>query len=125
MSVKKKERVTKARVLKICNHINNGDRPGIAAAKEGLGGQYLNALKESGIVYTDADGNWKAKSRIHDERYENFLNLRTTYNRSVEVKNPRVTQAVKPKRTRTVRVKKEVVVVKLTFWQRIKKQLFG
>jgi len=125
MSVKKKERVTKARVLKICNHINNGDRPGIAAAKEGLGGQYLNALKESGIVYTDADGNWKAKSRIHDERYENFLNLRTTYNRSVEVKNPRVTQAVKPKRTRTVRAKKEVIVVKLTFWQRIKKQLFG
>jgi len=125
MNVKKKERVTKARVLKICNSINNGDKPGIAAAKEGLGGQYLNALKESGIVYTDADGNWKAKSRIHDERYENFLNLRTTYNRSVDVKNPRVTQVVKPKRTRTIRAKKEDVVLKLTFWQRVKKQLFG
>lgn len=125
MNVKKKEPVTKARVLKICNHINNGEKPGAAARKEGLGGQYLCALKEAGIVYTDADGNWKAKTRIHDERYENFLNLRTSFTRLSSVKKPRIDTKVKPKRVKTVRAKREKVVVKLSFWQKIKKQLFG
>lgn len=133
MSIGKKVPVTKGRVIKICNAINNGEPLAKAAAKEGLGGPYVYALQESGIVYKDPDGVWKAKTRIHDVRYEDFLKLRSQYTKKVEARlkgkpessitdTVKVAVEVKSKNKPVIKRKRKV---KLSFWQRFKIRLFG
>jgi hypothetical protein len=133
MSIGKKVPVTKGRVIKICNAINSGQGLAKAAAKEGLGGPYVFALQESGIVYKDADGIWRAKTRIHDARYADFLKLRSEYSKKVDARlkskpetdvtdTVKVVTEVKPKDKPVIKRKRKV---KLGFWQKLKIKLFG
>jgi hypothetical protein len=106
-------KVTKERVANICKRINEGMRPSYAAKAEGLGGGYLIALKNSGIVYKDDQGNWKAMVKIHSSRYESFLHHRIKYDQGVV-------------RSRYTTKQPEVVVVKQEgMFRRIWRSIFG
>ena len=76
-------RVTKERVANICKRINEGMKPSYAAKAEGLGGGYLIALRESGIIYKDDQGNWKGMVKIHSSRYETFVAYRRNYDKAI------------------------------------------
>jgi hypothetical protein len=77
-------KVTKERVAKICKRINEGMRPAYATHAEGLGGGYLVALKDSGIIYKDSQGNWKGMVKIHATRFDEFVKLRQRYDKQVK-----------------------------------------
>jgi hypothetical protein len=88
-------------------------KPSYAAKAEGLGGGYLIALKNSGIVYKDDQGNWKGMVKIHSSRYESFLHHRTKYDQGVV-------------RSRYTEKHPEVIAVeKQGFFKRIWKSIFG
>lgn len=76
-------KVTKERVANICKRVNEGMKPSYAAKAEGLGGGYLIALKQSGIIYKDVDGNWKGMVKIHSSRYETFVSYRKIYDKGI------------------------------------------
>lgn len=77
-------RVTKERVANICKRVNEGMKPSYAAQAEGLGGGYLIALKNSGIIYKDDQGNWKGMVKIHTTRFDEFTKLRQHYDKQVK-----------------------------------------
>jgi hypothetical protein len=77
-------KVTKERVANICKRINDGMKPSYAAQAEGLGGPYLIALKNSGIVYRDDQGNWKAMIKIHTTRFDEFVKIRQHYDKQIK-----------------------------------------
>jgi hypothetical protein len=67
-------KLTKERVLNVCKYVNAGMLPSIAAKKEGIA--LAKQLIESGIIYKDPiTGKWQAIMRIHDARYEKFIQL--------------------------------------------------
>lgn len=76
-------KVTKERIANICKRVNEGMKPSYAAKAEGLGGGYLIALRESGIIYKDEDGNWKGMVKIHSSRYESFIVHRRAYDKAI------------------------------------------
>ena len=119
MEKKKRARISKARVINICNRINNGVSPARAVAMEGLGGPYLIALKKSGIIFTDNDGNWVAKSRIHDQRYDDFIKYKVEYTQAADArgreKKKGIVTVTENKQTKRVKV----TPVKVTFWQKV------
>lgn len=77
-------KVTKERVANICKLVNDGVKPSYAAKAEGLGGGYLIALKNSGIIYKDDQGNWKAMVKIHATRFDEFVKLRQHYDKQIK-----------------------------------------
>lgn len=77
-------KVTKERVAKICKRVNEGMKPGYATHAEGLGGGYLIALKDSGIIYKDDQGNWKGMVKIHTTRFDEFTKMRQRYDKQRE-----------------------------------------
>jgi hypothetical protein len=86
-------KVTKERVASICKRVNQGVRPSYAVREEGLGGSYLTMLKESGIIFKDPiTGKWQAMLRIHDERFEKFSALRTSYHLKANSRSRAVTK---------------------------------
>jgi hypothetical protein len=94
----KKERkpISKERVLSICKSINAGVPPSIAVNNEGLSHTYFIAMKDAGIVFKSLDGvTWQARMRIHDERYQKFLERRKEY--ASELRVNRVPRKVKVK----------------------------
>jgi hypothetical protein len=105
-------KVTKERVTNICKRVNDDMKPSYATRAEGLGGEYLIALKKSGILHKDDQGNWKGMVKIHSSRFDSFLEHRGNYTKRVSSISP---------------VKKQVkeVVVKVGFFKRIWKSIFG
>jgi hypothetical protein len=105
-------KVTKERVAKICKRINEGMKPGYATHAEGLGGGYLVALKNSGIVFKDEQGHWKAMSKIHTSRYESFIKFRQDYDQGIV-------------RIRYTEKHPNEIVVKVGFFRRIWNRIIG
>lgn len=77
-------KVTRERVANICKLVNDGVKPSYAARAEGLGGPYLIALKNSGLIYKDDEGNWKGMVKIHATRFDEFVKLRQRYDKQVK-----------------------------------------
>jgi hypothetical protein len=77
-------KVTKERVANICRRVNGGMKPGYATHAEGLGGGYLVALKDSGIIYKDDQGNWKGMVKIHTSRFDEFVKMRQRYDKQLK-----------------------------------------
>ena len=105
-------KVTKERLVNISKRVNQGMKPSYATRAEGLGGEYLIALKKSGILHKDAQGKWKGIIKIHPSRYALFLEHRGNYTKRVSsLRSP----------------KKEVkeVVVKQGFFRRFWNSIFG
>jgi hypothetical protein len=84
---RKRVPMSKERVLNICKRINAGVSPAVAVNREGLANDYLIAMREAGIVFRSIDGKtWQARMRIHDERYQKFLEKRRAYTESLTKK---------------------------------------
>jgi hypothetical protein len=105
-------KVTKERLANICKRVNEGMKPSYAARAEGLGGEYLIALKESGILYKDEEGNWKGKVKIHSSRYDTFILYRQKYSQAID-------------RGRYTTKHPEETVVKVGFFKRIWNRIVG
>jgi hypothetical protein len=104
-------KVTKERLANISRRVNEGMKPSYATRAEGLGGEYLIALKRSGILYKDDQENWKGIVKIHTSRYALFLEHRGNYTKRVSSINP-------------ARKKVKEVVVKQGFFKQIWIKLF-
>lgn len=105
-------KVTKERVANICKRVNEGMKPGYAAHAEGLGGGYLIALKNSGIIYKDDQGNWKGMIKIHASRFDEFVKMRQRYDKQVK-------EGVVSVGYKTKTPKDTLVVQKLSLFRRI------
>jgi hypothetical protein len=105
-------KVTKERLANICKRVNEGMKPSYATRAEGLGGEYLIALKDSGIIYKDDQGNWKGMVKIHSSRYESFISHRQKYSQGID-------------RGRYTTKHPNEIVVKVGFFERIWKSIFG
>lgn len=129
--------ITKERISNICKRINQGKAPSTAVREEGLGGLYLSALKDSGIVFIDPiTRKWQAMVRIHDDRYAKFVTIRKQRN---SVKNRRYQNKlrsfveiestdtpIKQKRTaQKRRVTKNRTTQKVGVFRRIWNSIFG
>ena len=99
-------KVTKERVANICKRINEGMKPGYATHAEGLGGGYLIALKDSGIIYKDDQGNWKGMVKIHTTRFDEFTKMRQHYDKQRE--NGVISVSYKSKTPKDTIVQKKV-----------------
>jgi hypothetical protein len=114
---RKRVPMSKERVLNICKRINSGISPALAVNKEGLANDYLIAMREAGIVFKSIDGKtWQARMRIHEERYQMFLEKRRAY-----------TEGLAQKRvSRKVKVKIEPISAeKVGFFKRLWMKLFS
>jgi hypothetical protein len=78
--------ISKERVLNVCKRINAGVLPSDAVHKEGLSHTYFIAMREAGIIFKSVDGKtWQARMRIHDERYQTFLQKRKEHDDTLKV----------------------------------------
>mgnify|MGYP006271137871 CR=1 FL=1 len=91
---KEKRPISKERVLNVCKRINAGIPPSHAVHQEGLSHTYFVAMRDSGIVFKSLDGvTWQARMRIHDERYQKFLEKRKEHDAMLKVNRvPRKTK---------------------------------
>jgi hypothetical protein len=93
---RKKVPISKERVLNVCKRINAGVLPSDAVHQEGLSHTYFIAMRDAGIVFKSVDGKtWQARMRIHDERYQKFLEKRKEHDAILKVNRvPRKTKVV-------------------------------
>lgn len=83
---RKKVPISKERVLNVCKRINAGVLPSDAVHQEGLSHTYFVAMRDAGIVFKSVDGKtWQARMRIHDERYQKFLEKRKEHDAILKV----------------------------------------
>lgn len=75
-------KLTKERILKVCKNVNSGMNPTNAARLEGI--SLAKHLIEAGIIYKDSiTGRWQGRIRIHDERYNKFIEIYYNYQKEI------------------------------------------
>jgi hypothetical protein len=114
---RKKVPISKERVLNVCKRINAGVLPSDAVHQEGLSHTYFVAMRDAGIIFKSLDGKtWQARMRIHDERYQNFLQKRREHDSALKAKRvPRATKVTL----------EPVTTTRVSFFKRLWLRLFS
>jgi hypothetical protein len=94
----KKQAVTIERVKHCCHLLNNGMSMQDALLTLGMGKQYGKFMQDAGIAKKLKNGKWIAIQRLHEDRFQNFKNLVSEYQRN----------------RRDIRIDKQVIAPKMS-----------
>ena len=118
-------KVTMDRVKRVCVLINAGMTPSAALRTERMGKQYLQLMREVGIIKKVGSREWEAAKHLRQDKFNQFIEAKNRYYENIQATkadtdmlglvNMPQTEPIKLQRTAKPRVKKAVV---LPWWKR-------
>lgn len=79
---KNRKRATIKRLLNVCKLINSGISPTDAAKQLQFSQHYITLMRKCSIIQKETDGKFIALKKIHQKRYNDFIQIRNEYNQN-------------------------------------------
>ena len=78
-------KVTMERVKKVCVLINAGMTPSAALRTERMGKQYLQLMREVGIIKKVGSREWEAAKHLRQDKFNQFIEAKNQYYSKIQV----------------------------------------
>ena len=115
-------KVTIERVKKVCVLINAGMTPSAALRTERMGKQYLQIMREVGIIKRVGAKEWEAVKHLRQDKFNQFVEAKNRYYENIQatkadIKLPKLEWAM-PKTFKYISEIEEKKAVALPWWKR-------
>ena len=108
-------KVTIERVKKVCVLINAGMTPSAALRTERMGKQYLQLMREVGIIKKVGAKEWEAVKHLIQDKYNQFVEAKNKYYENIQASKADTDMLGLVNMPKSAPVKKEAV---LPWWKR-------
>ena len=108
-------KVTIERVKKVCVLINAGMTPSAALRTERMGKQYLQLMREVGIIKKVGAREWKAVKHLRQDKFNQFVEAKNKYYENIQATKADTDMLGLVNMPKSAPVKKEAV---LPWWKR-------
>ena len=108
-------KVTIERVKKVCVLINAGMTPSAALRTERMGKQYLQLMREVGIIKKVGSREWEAVKHLRQDKFNQFVDAKNRYYENIQATKADTDMLGLVNMPKSAPVKKAVV---LPWWKR-------
>lgn len=108
-------KVTIERVKKVCVLINAGMTPSAALRTERMGKQYLQLMREVGIIKKVGAKEWEAVKHLRQDKFNQFVEAKNKYYENIQASKADTDMLGLVNMPKSAPVKKEAV---LPWWKR-------
>lgn len=108
-------KVTIERVKKVCVLINAGMTPSAALRTERMGKQYLQIMREVGIIKKVGAKEWEAVKHLRQDKFNQFVDAKNKYYENIQATKADTDMLGLVNMPKSAPVKKEAV---LPWWKR-------
>jgi hypothetical protein len=109
-------KVTIDRVKRVCVLVNAGMTPSAALRTERMGKQYLQLMREVGIIKKVGSREWEAMKHLRQDKFNQFIEAKNKYYSEIQASKADTDMLGLVNMPKTKPVKK---VVALPWWKRI------
>lgn len=115
-------KVTIERVKSVCVLVNAGMTPSAALKHERMGKQYLQLMREVGIIKKVGSRDWEAAKHLRQDKFNQFIEAKNRYYEQIQQtkaeNNITEYEWTKPKGFKYISELKEKKAVALPWWKR-------
>lgn len=108
-------KVTIERVKSVCVLVNAGMTPSAALKHERMGKQYLQIMREVGIIKKVGAHKWEAVKHLRQDKFKQFIEAKNKYYSDIQASKPDTDMLGLVNMPKTQPIKK---VVALPWWKR-------
>lgn len=108
-------KVTIERVKKVCVLINAGMTPSAALRNERMGKQYLQIMREVGIIKKVGSREWEAVKHLRQDKFNQFVEAKNKYYENIQATKADTDMLGLVNMPKSAPIKKEAV---LPWWKR-------
>jgi hypothetical protein len=108
-------KVTIERVKKVCVLINAGMTPSAALRNERMGKQYLQLMREVGIIKKVGSREWEAVKHLRQDKFNQFVEAKNRYYENIQASKADTDMLGLVNMPKSAPIKKEAV---LPWWKR-------
>jgi len=108
-------KVTIERVKSVCVLVNAGMTPSAALKHERMGKQYLQIMREVGIIKKVGTREWEAVKHLRQDKFKQFIDAKNKYYSDIQASKPDTDMLGLVNMPKTEPIKK---VVALPWWKR-------
>jgi len=108
-------KVTIERVKSVCVLVNAGMTPSAALKHERMGKQYLQLMREVGIIKKVGAHKWEAVKHLRQDKFKQFIEAKNKYYSDIQASKPDTDMLGLVNMPKTQPIKK---VVALPWWKR-------
>lgn len=108
-------KVTIERVKSVCVLVNAGMTPSAALKHERMGKQYLQIMREVGIIKKVGTREWEAVKHLRQDKFKQFIDAKNKYYSDIQASKPDTDMLGLVNMPKTQPIKK---VVALPWWKR-------
>jgi hypothetical protein len=108
-------KVTIERVKSVCILVNAGMTPSAALKHERMGKQYLQIMREVGIIKKVGTREWEAVKHLRQDKFKQFIDAKNKYYSDIQASKPDTDMLGLVNMPKTEPIKK---VVALPWWKR-------
>lgn len=108
-------KVTIERVKKVCVLINAGMTPSAALRTERMGKQYLQIMREVGIIKKVGSREWEAVKHLRQDKFNQFVDAKNRYYENIQASKADTDMLGLVNMPKSAPIKKAVV---LPWWKR-------
>lgn len=108
-------KVTIERVKKVCVLINAGMTPSAALRTERMGKQYLQIMREVGIIKKVGSREWEAVKHLRQDKFNQFIEAKNKYYENIQASKADTDMLGLVNMPKSAPIKKEAV---LPWWKR-------
>jgi len=109
-------KVTIERVKSVCVLVNAGMTPSAALKHERMGKQYLQLMREVGIIKKVGAHKWEAVKHLRQDKFKQFIEAKNKYYSDIQASKPDTDMLGLVNMPKTQPIKKAVA---LPWWKRI------
>jgi len=108
-------KVTIERVKSVCVLVNAGMTPSAALKHERMGKQYLQIMREVGIIKKVGSREWEAVKHLRQDKFKQFIEAKNKYYSDIQASKPDTDMLGLVNMPKTQTIKKAVA---LPWWKR-------
>ncbi len=108
-------KVTIERVKSVCVLVNAGMTPSAALKHERMGKQYLQIMREVGIIKKVGTREWEAVKHLRQDKFKQFIDAKNKYYSDIQASKPDTDMLGLVNMPKTQTIKKAVA---LPWWKR-------
>jgi len=108
-------KVTIERVKSVCVLVNAGMTPSAALKHERMGKQYLQIMREVGIIKKIGSRQWEAVKHLRQDKFKQFIDAKNKYYSDIQASKPDTDMLGLVNMPKTQPIKKAVA---LPWWKR-------
>ena len=108
-------KVTIERIKSVCVLVNAGMTPSAALKHERMGKQYLQIMREVGIIKKVGTREWEAVKHLRQDKFKQFIDAKNKYYSDIQASKPDTDMLGLVNMPKTEPIKK---VVALPWWKR-------